>query len=342
MFPRMEIIFSYLVLLHIAMCNIHEETVTGIIGRPVIIPCVYKTEKPIDLKEMRVYWQVEKKDKTVHVFNKGQEEMQHVTEEYRNRTSFFLKELRQGNISVQLSPVKPTDDEVYIALTQEKGNMKTLCKIKVRVGGSFSVPALTVKTCTQDEDIKLECTSQGGYPQPSVNWTIHSQGAVLQPEKTETQFTQDPESSLLSVISTVTINRTKANNMTASCSIINEILEENKTSPSKTCDDPRKDTQETPPEDSSHSKIWISLPVILSFIVLGLIGSRKYFSKQNIFQCLRKSNNMNPDEESGLPLNHTSQHLTKTPPNQKQSPPTLIASEEHPWITENTEEERKT
>ncbi|XP_028848155.1 myelin-oligodendrocyte glycoprotein-like isoform X2 [Denticeps clupeoides] len=77
-------------------------------GQPAVLPCHLPAPQP-RLEATLVYWQTSE-DKVVHMFNRGREEYEHQHHSYVNRTTLFPEELPTGNFSLQINPVKVSDN----------------------------------------------------------------------------------------------------------------------------------------------------------------------------------------------------------------------------------------
>ncbi|CAB1329118.1 unnamed protein product, partial [Coregonus sp. 'balchen'] len=187
-----------------------ENEVTGIIGESVLLACDLISSTAIDTARLRFYWQ-DKSNKVLYSFNKG-EENQHQDILYTNRIKAFGAEMSSGNISIKLSQVTLQDNQnTYLAFA-------TLFDENAR----FLTPSVTVN----ETNMNVTCSTQGGYPKPTVTWTIHdvlwAQKRTLDPHEVQTNFTLDPESGLYTVWSQV--NSTE--NQTVTCHIFNPVLKE--------------------------------------------------------------------------------------------------------------------
>ncbi|KAK6309541.1 hypothetical protein J4Q44_G00194220 [Coregonus suidteri] len=136
--------------------------------------------------------------------------------------------MSSGNISIKLSQVTLQDNQnTYLAfatLFGENGisGSETRCNATLLVAARFLTPSVTVN----ETNMNVTCSTQGGYPKPTVTWTIHdvlwAQKRTLDPHEVQTNFTLDPESGLYTVWSQV--NSTE--NQTVTCHIFNPVLKE--------------------------------------------------------------------------------------------------------------------
>ncbi|KAM9447873.1 CD276 antigen homolog isoform 1-T1 [Salvelinus alpinus] len=202
--------------------------VTGIIGESVLLSCDLNSSTAIDTSRLRFYWQ-DKSGKVLYSFNKG-EENQHQDNLYTNRTKAFGSEMSSGNISIKLSQVTLEDEQnVYCAFAtlfdeNDKHILELIkvCPATLLVAARFPTPSVTVNKT----NMNATCSTQGGYPQPVVTWTIQdvllAQNRTLDPWEVQTNITPDPESGLYTVWSEVNITE----NQTVTCHIFNPVLRE--------------------------------------------------------------------------------------------------------------------
>ncbi|KAM9390571.1 CD276 antigen homolog [Salvelinus alpinus] len=207
---------------------VSELEVTGIRGESVLLSCDLNSSTAIDTSRLRFYWQ-DKSGKVLYSFNKG-EENQHQDNLYTNRTKAFGSEMSSGNISIKLSQVTLEDEQnVYWAFpTLFDENDKHIielikvCRATLLVAARFPTPSVTVNKT----NMNATCSTQGGYPQPVVTWTIQdvllAQNRTLDPWEVQTKRQPDPESGLYTVWSQVNIRE----NQTVTCHIFNPVLRE--------------------------------------------------------------------------------------------------------------------
>ncbi|XP_064799911.1 ICOS ligand-like [Oncorhynchus masou masou] len=198
-----------------------ENEVTGIIGESVLLSCDLKSSTAIDTARLRFHWQDES-ERVLYSFNKG-EENQHQDSLYTNRTKAFLSEMSSGNISIKLNHVTLEDKQkvyrAFATLFGEDDKHIHPCRTTLLVAARFPTPSVTVNKTNMNST----CSTQGGYPQPTVTWTIQDRGnRTLDPWEVQTNITLDSESGLYSAWSQVNITE----NQTVTCHIFNPVLRE--------------------------------------------------------------------------------------------------------------------
>ncbi|XP_021453734.2 CD276 antigen isoform X1 [Oncorhynchus mykiss] len=192
-----------------------EQTVVGIIGQPVLLPCDRSTlATPNYPTKTRIYWQ-DLTPRVLHVFKDGNEEYVHQNLWYKNRTTINTDQLASGNLSLLLNPVNVRDNlltcKVFLIIN---GVNSQECQITVNVAASYQKPTLNFT------DMTLVCTTHGGFPEHQVTWRTHNR--TLERHEAVTKTTQDPGTGTYNISSQV--NVTEGQNIT--CSIYNPILNE--------------------------------------------------------------------------------------------------------------------
>ncbi|XP_071210530.1 CD276 antigen homolog [Salvelinus alpinus] len=207
---------------------VSELEVTGIRGESVLLSCDLNSSTAIDPARLRFHWQ-DKSGKVLYSFNKG-EENRHQDNLYTNRTKAFGSEMSSGNISIKLSQVTLEDEQngywAFATLFDENDKhfheLIKVCPATLLVAARFPTPSVTVNKTNMD----ATCSTQGGYPQPVVTWTIQdvllAQNRTLDPWEVQTKSPSDPESGLYTVWSQVNITE----NQTVTCHIFNPVLRE--------------------------------------------------------------------------------------------------------------------
>ncbi|XP_051260235.1 CD276 antigen homolog isoform X2 [Dicentrarchus labrax] len=145
-------------------------------GESALLPCTLTTTAPIDLKDLRFYWQDER-NRVLFSYNKGKEVPDHVDKLYRDRITAFPQEMTTGNISVKIKNPTLEDDrrvfQVVAAVFDSRGSRRynpehrQLCKHTLHV----AVPYTNVSLALNEETMTAVCTTQG-FPEPLVKWRL--------------------------------------------------------------------------------------------------------------------------------------------------------------------------
>ncbi|XP_033867207.1 CD276 antigen homolog [Acipenser ruthenus] len=253
-----------------------DTVISGEIGKTVTLPCSLTAVLKERQELLVIYWQTKDED-VVHEFSKGKEDLQHLGEAYKNRTRIFLDQLEKGNFSLQIAPVRHTDDNVYICYFNDgRGPMSNPCTVKLEVTASFTDPSINLGPCWKSEEQverNVSCISNGGYPKPQVHWTIQNGETLVHPQG-QTNFTKDPDSGLYIIDSQVTVNLTEG--LTISCSIENQKTGENKTSSLRGC------LITDPPGFPVEILLGAAaIVIVIVLVIAGVFVWIKFFSKRN-------------------------------------------------------------
>uniref|UniRef100_A0A3P8YGA3 Ig-like domain-containing protein n=1 Tax=Esox lucius TaxID=8010 RepID=A0A3P8YGA3_ESOLU len=206
----------------VASPQMSSHPIIGIVGKSILLPCKLNSSTPIDLQTLILHWISKPNDQVVHAFNKGREDNSHQDVTYRNRTQIFQDQLPSGNFSLLLKDLKVDDDQTAFFLFHRQEYKsgheiiqdKKLCLTNVKVAKSFQTPVVMINY----EDRKAECSSTGGYPEPTLTWT--DQNSVL--DQDIPQIIRVPESGTFNISSTVNITE----NQILTCAIFNPTLNE--------------------------------------------------------------------------------------------------------------------
>ncbi|KAG7463657.1 hypothetical protein MATL_G00179140 [Megalops atlanticus] len=201
--------------------------INATIGQPVVLPCIISHPQP--LKGTRFYWQGtnERRIKhegqdpeVVHMYNIDRVDLKNQDPLYKGRTDFFMDRLPSGDFSLNINPVKAEDDKTEFIghYLPENTSFQNACKISLHVTAKFQEPEVNVY-CTEQREVQVVCTSQGGFPKPNVSWT-----GLDHADSLSTTITIDPDSSTFSIRSTVHVNITRGQKLT--CSVTNPALQE--------------------------------------------------------------------------------------------------------------------
>ncbi|XP_035248684.1 CD276 antigen-like [Anguilla anguilla] len=207
--------------------------VTAVFGQGVVIPCSTR-DPPTRISGSRIYWQGSnprrsknpKKDSEVMlVYNGGKVEDHLQTPLYRNRTSLFPDRLRHGNFSLKIDPVKTEDNQTRVVVQYEKrpSSFEPICQAAIRVTARYQKPAVNL-SCTQRAGlVEVTCDTQGGFPEPIVNWSLQNH-TLLHSQEVERTVKPDPRNGTFIVHLTVLLNASEGQTFT--CFVTNPALQE--------------------------------------------------------------------------------------------------------------------
>ncbi|XP_039883347.1 butyrophilin subfamily 2 member A2-like isoform X1 [Simochromis diagramma] len=135
----------------------------GTRGAPLVLQCHHNLSEKFIPEQTSIYWQ--SNSIVLHIFSKGQEEFQHQSESFKNRTAIFCDQLASGNFSLVINPLMLKDDQLSIEVAYIPES-RTLCQTTVHVAARFEMPNIVVNTI----DMMAMCATEGGFPEPELSW----------------------------------------------------------------------------------------------------------------------------------------------------------------------------
>ncbi|KAI3375456.1 hypothetical protein L3Q82_003783 [Scortum barcoo] len=175
-------------------------------GDDTMLPCHLK--HPVDAVSMTMEWGRPDLDpRFVYVWHDGQELQIDQNKAYRGRTSLSTNKLKQGDLSLNLSKVRISDNgtyRCYIPKLTEEYFVELLV-------GAVSSPGISLAGIHKaSSGVMLDCTSQGWFPKPEVLW-LDGEGNLLSAGPPETVRGPDD---LYTVSSRVTVEKRHSNRFT--------------------------------------------------------------------------------------------------------------------------------
>ncbi|XP_034885805.1 butyrophilin-like protein 10 [Mirounga leonina] len=240
--PSCSIIFIFLQLLS---CSIPAngkadfsvfgpgEPVLAVLGGNVGLPCHLSLN--VSAKDMELRWYRDQPSQVVHLHKNGMDVKEEQMKEYQGRTTFLSAGLDQGQATVRINNVTVFDNGTFHCNFKD-GIMSAETRLWLMVAGKGkllglqfsprtlrlgSKPRLRVQVI-QGEGVWAQCTSQGWYPEPQVEWRDFRD----QPLPSATYLSASPTTGLFSVVSNVTIQDGVVGNF--SCSISSPLLQRKK------------------------------------------------------------------------------------------------------------------
>ncbi|KAM8880653.1 uncharacterized protein ACB058_001052 isoform 2-T2 [Synchiropus picturatus] len=127
--------------------------------RDQILPCSFPSGDVLV-----VHWSKERKDDSVHSYNRGKIESEHQMDQFRGRTFLFDDQLSRGNASLLLKKVQVSDHGRYTCYTSNsRGRQESSVNLEVE--------APVTKVSIVQEGDTITCSSEGIYPEPQVTWS---------------------------------------------------------------------------------------------------------------------------------------------------------------------------
>ncbi|XP_059210491.1 butyrophilin subfamily 3 member A2-like [Centropristis striata] len=181
-----------------------SQTIVTLVGKDVTLPC--HLDPPLNAFSKSLEWgRPDLEPRFVHVWHQGQNILVDQNPTYKGRTSVSPEKLKHGDLSLELSGVKHSDNGKYRCYfpSQQKESTVEL------VVGSVSSP-LMAQLHLKNVGVVLQCESSGWYPEPEVLW-LDGEGKLLSAGPTETVRGPDD---LYTVSSRVTVEKRHSNSFT--------------------------------------------------------------------------------------------------------------------------------
>ncbi|KAM3676990.1 ICOS ligand isoform X2 [Ammospiza nelsoni] len=231
--PRGYGFLLLLLLILKAVAALEKKNIISKLGDNVTLSCIYNEKKPLQLKNLRVYWQIaddsyQEKCSVVHALISGQDDNSNQCIHFKDRTQLFWDRLENGDFSLLLLNVSQSDEHTYKCIVQEKTELPKVihhAEVVLSLAASYSQPILSGPIRNSDstgEEVTFQCRSGNGYPKPNVYWINKANNSRLNHSQTDIIPHDDGTFSVLS-----TLKVTATSNMQIECSIENEMLQEN-------------------------------------------------------------------------------------------------------------------
>ncbi|MBN3304795.1 BT1A1 protein, partial [Amia calva] len=158
------------------------DPVVVLAGEDAVLPCYLSPN--ISAEDMEIRWFREISVTPVCLFQYAQYDFSHQMPSYKDRAELFPEELKKGNVSLRLKDVRGSDDGGYNCLVRS-ALMEEETHIKVLVKALGSQPSVSLHS--EGGQTRLECRSEGWYPEPVVIWTDRDGHDVTSPWKTRSE-----------------------------------------------------------------------------------------------------------------------------------------------------------
>ncbi|XP_041114859.1 ICOS ligand-like [Polyodon spathula] len=241
--------------------------VLGIIRKSVIIPCEYRNEGVLERNSIAVEWRTPD-SLIVHSFLHGEDQLANQDPQYKNRTKFFKTEVEHGDFSLKLSDIIPEDGTDYNCFFHKDGwsTSKHVDAICLIVADHYTEPFLSTSSHRENsEEVSFTCTSSNGFPKPIVHWFINKKEIFPEPGRENIVFDKDPSTGSFTVTSILTVNVTQ--DLTVTCAIENERLNETRTSAAIYYSKQKPDNS----QPGSNTGVIIGVCVALAIGTLGIV-----------------------------------------------------------------------
>ncbi|XP_036023033.1 butyrophilin-like protein 1 [Onychomys torridus] len=157
------------------------EPIMVLLGTDATLPCQLSPVQ--SASGMHVRWYRAQLTPAVLVFHDGQEQEDVQMLEYQGRTQMARDAITTGSVALQIQQVQASDDGLYHCLVTY-GFTSQEATVELRVIGLGSAPLVRM-TGTENNGIRVSCSSSGWFPKPTVQWRDTS-GNTL-PSSSESQ-----------------------------------------------------------------------------------------------------------------------------------------------------------
>ncbi|XP_052429295.1 CD276 antigen isoform X1 [Carassius gibelio] len=146
------------------MVSTPNDHLIAVKGHPAVLGCHF-TPHP-DLSSLNIVWQRQEDSQVVHRFYYEQNQLDHQSPEYHNRTSLYISELGKGNASLRIDGVGLKDVGWYLCKVKNINGAEK-AKIKLDYGAFYSEPRLSIHVNSTTITVQFETE---GFPKPEVIW----------------------------------------------------------------------------------------------------------------------------------------------------------------------------
>ncbi|XP_041092668.1 butyrophilin subfamily 1 member A1-like [Polyodon spathula] len=146
--------------------QVPKEPLVAHVEKSILLPC--HLSPAVSAEGLEVRWVKVGDEHPVHAYAKGADLEGKQSPGYRGRTHLFKEELGTGNVSLQLSSVRVSDEGSYqcYVLSSSWFSESTM---NLMVTGQGSSPRITLLGL-QGGGVSLLCESEGWFPKPKLQW----------------------------------------------------------------------------------------------------------------------------------------------------------------------------
>nr|XP_012634016.1 butyrophilin-like protein 10 isoform X2 [Microcebus murinus] len=174
----------------------------------------------ISAENMELRWYRDQPSPAVHLHTQGQDIPGDQLANYSGRTALVSDRVATGEAGVRILSVTAFDNGTYCCRFKD-GVIYSEAALHLQVAGLGSEPRVQVAE-EQGRGVRVQCTSEGWYPEPQVEWT----GSRGQAMPSVTSLSASATTGLWTVASSVTVEDRTSGSI--SCSISNPVLRETK------------------------------------------------------------------------------------------------------------------
>uniref|UniRef100_V9KQI3 Butyrophilin subfamily 3 member A1-like protein n=2 Tax=Callorhinchus milii TaxID=7868 RepID=V9KQI3_CALMI len=138
----------------------------GTVGKEIVLECQLSPRKVA--ADIVVQWFRSSRERPVHLYRDGRDQLQRQDPDYFQRTSLFTASFTAGKMSLLLKNLTVKDEGTYYCSVNQFN--KTLTSpVTLKIGAVGQQPFIKLIDLSS-EDVLLKCVSERWHPKPSVEW----------------------------------------------------------------------------------------------------------------------------------------------------------------------------
>ncbi|XP_006038873.2 butyrophilin subfamily 1 member A1-like [Alligator sinensis] len=143
-----------------------DQPITAIVGEEIVLPC--RLSPSMSAENMEVRWFRSEFKNVVHLYRDGRDQFGGQMPEYERRTVFWKDDITDGNVSLMILNIRPSDEGQYTCLVDDDITSEAAV-IDLKVAALGSNPVISVEDY-QKGGIRVTCRSAEWYPEPQALW----------------------------------------------------------------------------------------------------------------------------------------------------------------------------
>lgn len=123
------VFYSSHFVLNMSLSCFSETQVSCVFNESCVLPCSFQSGPDPD-----IFWLKTPGEVPVHIYYKGQDQVSHQNQDFKDRTSLFVDQISRGNGSLLLREVKLQDEGTYKCFTNtaDRDNKTSFIDLTVR------------------------------------------------------------------------------------------------------------------------------------------------------------------------------------------------------------------
>lgn len=188
------------------------------VGEDALLTCQLLPKKTV--VHMEVRWYRTEASTPVLTLLEGSDVTEEQLEEYRGRVEWIDDNVPEGQVTLKIHNIQPSDDGQYWCRFQE-GNYYVETSLNLKVANLGPAPSIHLSGSMENK-VQLLCTAKGWFPEPKIYWEDSNGEKLL----TFSEWSIQEEDGLFYVEAIHVVRNVSID--TVSCSIYNHVLDEQK------------------------------------------------------------------------------------------------------------------